>query len=72
MSTSLIAHFSSLEDSRIERNKRRALLDILVLVVSAVCSHAKGWEAIEDFGHAKLDWLRQYVPLVNGVLPRLH
>ena len=27
----------------------------------------KGWEAIEDFGHAKLDWLRQYVPLVNGV-----
>ena len=67
MSTSLIAHFSSLEDPRIERNKRHALLDILVLVVSAVCSHAKGWEAIEDFGHAKLDWLRQYVPLANGI-----
>jgi predicted transposase YbfD/YdcC len=23
----------------------------------------KDWEAMEDFGHAKLDWLRQYVPL---------
>ena len=67
MSASLLDHFSSLEDPRIERNKRHALLDILVLVVSAVCSNAKGWEAIEDFGHAKLDWLRQYVPLVNGV-----
>ena len=46
MSARLIDHFSSLEDPRIERNKRHALLDILVLVVSAVCSHAKGWEAI--------------------------
>ena len=70
MSASLIDHFSSLEDPRIERNKRHALLDILVLVVSAVCSNAKGWEAIEDFGHAKLDWLRQYVPLANGVPSR--
>lgn len=67
MSACLIDHFSSLEDPRIERNKRHALIDILVLVVSAVCSHAKGWEAIEDFGHNKLDWLRQFVPLVNGV-----
>lgn len=67
MSASLIEHFSLLEDPRIDRNKRHALLDILVLVVSAVCSHAKGWEAIEDFGHAKLDWLRQFVPLINSV-----
>ncbi|WP_422329077.1 transposase family protein, partial [Thiothrix eikelboomii] len=42
MSASLIDHFSPLEDPRIERNKRHALLDILVLVVSAVCSNAKG------------------------------
>ena len=67
MSTSLLDHFASLEDPRIERNKRHALTDILVLVVSAVCSHAKGWEAIEAFGHAKLEWLRQFVPLANGV-----
>jgi predicted transposase YbfD/YdcC len=67
MSASLLDHFATLEDPRIERNKRHALLDILVLVISAVCSNAKGWEAIEDFGHAKLDWLRQFVPLANGV-----
>lgn len=67
MSASLLEYFSTLEDPRIERNKRHALLDILVLVVSAVCSNAKGWEAIEDFGHAKQEWLRQFVPLANGV-----
>ena len=67
MSASLLEHFASLEDPRIERNKRHALMDILVLVISAVCSNARGWEAIADFGHAKLDWLRQFVPLANGV-----
>jgi hypothetical protein len=67
MGASLLEHFAVLKDPRIDRHKRHELLDILVLVVSAVCSHAKGWEAIEDFGHAKLDWLRQFVPLANGV-----
>ena len=67
MSASLLDHFAPLEDPRIERNKRHALLDILVLAISAVCSNAKGWEAIEDFGHAKLEWLRQFVPLANGI-----
>ena len=26
-----------------------------------------GWEAIEKFGHEKLEWLRRHVPLKNGV-----
>lgn len=70
MSASPLDYFLPLEDPQIERNKRHALLDTLVLVVSAVCSNAKGWEAIEDFGHAKLDWLHQYVPLANRFHPR--
>ncbi len=48
MSTSLLDHFGTLVDPRIDHNKRHALLDILVLVVSALCNNAKGWEAIED------------------------
>ena len=42
MSASLLDHFASLDDPRIERHKRHELLDILVLVISAVCSNAKG------------------------------
>lgn len=67
MAADLIEHFSSLEDPRIDRNKCHALIDIVVLAVCAVASGADGWEAIEDFGKAKIDWLRQYVPLANGV-----
>ena len=67
MTTDLIEHFSSLEDPRIDRNKSHALLDIIVLAICAVASGADGWEAIEEFGKDKLQWLRQYIPLNNGV-----
>lgn len=67
MTACLIEHFSALEDPRIERNKSHALIDIIVLTVSAMASGADGWEAIEDFGKEKLDWLRNYIPLENGV-----
>ncbi len=67
MSASLVEHFSSLDDPRIERNKRHGLIDIIMLSVSAIASGADGWEAIEDFGKDKLNWLRQYVALENGV-----
>ncbi len=63
----LIEHFSKLEDPRIDRNKKHELIDVIVLCVCAVLSGAEGWCDIEEFGRAKLDWLRRYVPLANGV-----
>ena len=67
MSACLIECFSTLKDPRIERNKSHQLIDIIVLSISAIASGADGWEAIEDFGKTKLDWLRQFVPLKNGI-----
>lgn len=67
MTSSIIEHFSPLKDPRIDRNKKHELIDIIVLSLCAVCSGSNGWEAIEEFGHEKLGWLRQYVPLKNGV-----
>ena len=67
MSAGLLAHFALLEDPRIERNKRHALLDIVLLTICAVVSGADGWEAIEEFGHEKLDWPRRFAPFGNGV-----
>ncbi|MCY4654551.1 MAG: ISAs1 family transposase [Dehalococcoidia bacterium] len=64
---SLIEHFSRLEDPRVERNRKHELMDVIVLCVCAVVSGAEGWSDIEEFGRAKLDWLRRYVPLANGV-----
>jgi predicted transposase YbfD/YdcC len=63
----LLEHFASLEDPRVERNQRHALPDIVLLSVCAVVSGAPGWEAIEEFGHAKLDWLCKFGRFANGV-----
>ncbi len=67
MSSCIIEHFSSLQDPRIERHKRHHLIDIIVLTLSVVISGADGGEAIEDFGKEKLNWLRQYIALENGI-----
>jgi len=67
MSASIVEHFTPLKDPRIDRNKLHALVDIVLLTICAVVSGADGWEAIEDFGHEKLDWLRQFAPFRKGV-----
>jgi predicted transposase YbfD/YdcC len=63
----LVECFSEIEDPRIERTKRHLLSDVLTLAVLAVIAGAEGWEDIEDFGDSKYDWLKQYLPLENGI-----
>ncbi len=67
MSASFLEHFAPLQDPRVERNQRHALLDIVLLVVCAVASGAGGWETIEEFGREKLEWLRKFAAFANGV-----
>ncbi|NEV65161.1 ISAs1 family transposase, partial [Thiorhodococcus minor] len=67
MSVSLIEHFAPLHDPRVERNKLYPLMEILLLVVCATLSGAEGWEAMEEFGKEKLDWLRRFAPFANGI-----
>ncbi|MCI0654604.1 MAG: ISAs1 family transposase [Methylococcaceae bacterium] len=67
MSARFIEYFSELKDPRIERNRLHAWMDILVLAVCARISGAEVWEDIAAFGHSKLEWLRRFVPLINGV-----
>lgn len=67
MAASLEESFSSIKDPRLERNKKHQLLDIIILTIFAVISGAEGWEAIEEFGEEKLEWLRKWIPLANGI-----
>ena len=67
MSATFLKHFDSISYPRIERCKKHNLLDILLLAISAVMSGSEGWEDIENFGHIKLDWLRQYRPFEAGI-----
>ena len=67
MNATFLKYFNSISDPRIERCKKHNLLDILLLAISAVMSGSEGWEDIENFGHIKLDWLRQYRPFEAGI-----
>jgi len=67
MSATFLRFFGSISDPRIERCKKHNLIDILFLAISAVISGSEGWEDIENFGHIKLDWLRQYRPFDAGI-----
>lgn len=61
-----LLRFEGITDPRIERHKLYALNEVLFLTISAVISGCSGWEAIADFGKAKLAWLRLYLACPNG------
>jgi predicted transposase YbfD/YdcC len=65
--SSFQTHFAEIEDPRVERTRRHKLLDIIVVAMCAVICGADDWVDVEAWGNAKLDWLRQYLPLPNGI-----
>ena len=67
MSTTFLKYFDSISDPRIDCCKKHNLLDILLLSITPVMSGSEGWEDIENFGHIKLDWLRQYRDFEAGI-----
>lgn len=65
--TGLVECMAAVEDPRVDRTKAHELVDILVLSVLAVLCGADGWEDIELFGKIRLQWLRKFIKLRNGV-----
>lgn len=59
--------FSNLPDPRIDRNKLHNLIDIIVISIIAVTCKAEGWEDIEDFAMERVEWLKTFLELPNGV-----
>src|SRR5713226_2010461 len=59
-------HFRKLRDPR-AANASCPLLEILVVALAAVLCGAKGATDMADFGRRKLELLRQFLPLKNGV-----
>ena len=61
------SHFENLTDPRLERTRRHALKDILVIALCAMIANANTWVDIANFGIAKLDLLRRFLELPNGI-----
>jgi predicted transposase YbfD/YdcC len=66
-SSSLLSHFETLEDPRTSYLVEHTLLDIVALTICAVICGAETWEGIESYGHSKVDWLKTFLQLPNGI-----
>ena len=66
-STSFLMYFSEMKDPRVERTKRHLLSDLMFITIAAVLSGAETWNAIEDYGLAKQQWLKTILELPNGI-----
>lgn len=64
---SLVSHFQSLEDPRLERTRKHSLLDIIAVTICAIISGADSWVAVEEYGKAKHQWLQGFLQLPNGI-----
>jgi predicted transposase YbfD/YdcC len=65
--TSLVGHFSILEDPRDALRRRHHLLDMVVIAIAATLGGADGWVDIAQFGRAKEAWFRRFLDLPNGI-----
>lgn len=64
---SIQAHFGKLRDPRLTRTRRHSLLDIIVIAICGVVAGADDWVSVVDFGEAKVEWLKQFLGLPNGI-----
>ena len=65
--TSIIEHFSSIPDPRLNRRKRHKLGDIFFITLCAAICGANDWVAVEMFGKSRKDWFTELLDLENGI-----
>jgi predicted transposase YbfD/YdcC len=64
---SIRKHFSKVKDPRVDRTKRHKLLDMILIAICGVICGADSWVDIELFGKSKLEWLKSFLTLPNGI-----
>jgi len=66
-STSISQAFGHLRDARVNRTKRHSLVNILTISICAIICGCDNFQAIEEYGNAKIDWLKQFLDLPHGI-----
>lgn len=61
------AYFSTITDPRVERTREHSLEDILFISIASILCGAESWNEMEEFGHAKKEWLQTFLRLPNGI-----
>lgn len=65
--STIIAHFATLPDPRVERTKEHQPLDILTIALCAIISGADERVAMEAYGNAKREWFDTFLTLPGGI-----
>src|ERR1041384_3035947 len=60
-------YFRKLKEPRIKRRKLHRLLDIVTIALCGVICGCNDWQQIVTFGRSRLDWLRKFLVLPNGI-----
>ena len=64
---SIPKHFTKLKDPRRAHRRLHLLQDIIVIALCAVIAGAQDWQEIATFGRKRLDWLKRFLKLPNGI-----
>lgn len=64
---SLIEHFQTLSDPRVDRTREHDLIDVLIIAICTLLCGGDSFNDMEDFGHAKHDWFKTFLRLRNGI-----
>ena len=67
VNASIVEHFQTLEDPRIERTKKHLLVDILIIAVCTLLTGGEGFRDMELFGKSKRQWLQTFLALPHGI-----
>jgi predicted transposase YbfD/YdcC len=63
----IVKFFRKLKDPRVKRRKKHLLMDIIAIAICAVIAGCDDWQQIETFGDNRREWLKQFLPLANGI-----
>jgi predicted transposase YbfD/YdcC len=63
----LHARIEALTDPRVVRQQRHLFSEVVVLGIVGFLANCNDWVAVERFGKARLDWLKTFLSLPNGI-----
>lgn len=67
---SIASYFETLDDPRHTLNRKRRLVDVIVIAVAATLCGCDGPTAIHRWANCRKDWLARYLPLPHGIPSR--
>lgn len=62
----MLAFFAQLDDPRVDRTKRHSLHNIIVMALCGSICGATGWEDLEEFADARVEWFETFLDMPNG------